>query len=56
MSHLSAVLQGAAVGRLAGPHVLNEGVQVEVERHGGVNYSEDPGLLSEKLFNLTYFH
>ena len=56
MSHLSAVLQGAAVGRLAGPHVLNKGVQVEVERHGGFIYDEDPGRISDKLFNLTYFH
>ena len=43
MSHLSAVLQGTAVGRLAGPHVLNKGVQIEVERHGGFIYVEDPG-------------
>ena len=34
ISYLSALLQGAAVRRLARPHVLNEGVQVEVERHG----------------------
>ena len=55
MSHLSAVLQGAAVGRLAGPHVLNKGVQIEVERHGGFIYGEDTGRISDKLFNLTYF-
>ena len=47
MSHLSAVLQGAAVGRLAGPHVLNKGVQIEVERHGGFIYGENPGRISD---------